>query len=95
MIPKKFVQIFMINISIEEFSRKAALDELRKVIKEIEEGVSDCSAHPARIEPYLPYTYFSCRENKQEIWTESWFDEYSREEKDLMIITNGVEDAEP
>ena len=86
------VKTFSISISIEEFSEEEAIEELKRVTKEISEYSefggrgSECSAHPAEVEPYLPYTWYSCREIKQEISWE-WLGTYNAKERKKMMIS--------
>ena len=73
------VKTFDIGITIEAFSEESAIEKLQAVAKEMKEGARCCSAHPARIEPYLPYIYYSCHEHEREI-SEEWLKEYTEEE---------------
>ena len=74
------VKTFDISIHIHEFSESAAMKKLQSVAEEIiEEGTRCCSEHPAKIEPYLPETYFSCGKNMIEI-SKEWLEDYTEEE---------------
>ena len=81
------VKTYCIDIIIEEFNRERALAELERVVRDMTEcETTHCSAHPASIEPYLPYTYISCREGNNEIYDKKWLDEYGEEEKKSIVF---------
>ena len=78
------LQTFDISIIIEEFNKERAIVALERVLKEIKDGDTDCSSHPTTYEPYVPYTYFSCKSSSQKIYDEEWIDQFDDEEKQAM-----------
>jgi len=80
----KPIETFNINITIEEFNKDRAILALERVLKEIKEGDTDCSAHPVNYEPWIPYIYFSCQSRSEKIYDEEWIDQFDDEEKQAM-----------
>ena len=78
------VKTFNIDICIEEFGRSAAIEKLQQVAKEIKGGITGCSEHPCKEEPYLPHTWYSCQESEREVYSEKWIEEYDKEEREKI-----------
>ena len=86
---EKFMKIakYSITLFVDHFTREEALRALRKAVDEIEEGITDISSHPTTCEPYIPYTYFSCRLEAAEVDKEDkdlWFSQFDEDEKKMI-----------
>ena len=48
---------YHINITIDEKNKKNAIQKLKNIVKEIENGTTDCSLHD---DTYMPYYWWTC-----------------------------------
>lgn len=49
---------FHISITVDERNKESAMRELKRVVKELEEGTCDCSEHSDNYMPYYWWTAY-------------------------------------
>jgi len=76
------VEVHCLHLFIDAESEVTLIDYLEEAIKDIKNGIGDCSSHPCDVEPYLPHVHWSVQTRKYEV-DQEWINFVEKWQSDI------------